>query len=149
MPLLHGQDPSDVMLPLQVTADGYLRVVLEPGDAGLGYADDKTQQVVDADTAAGTVTIESDAVTAGEIWDVQAVLAYNSVSAVTSVFLHCLINGVQVGLLWQGSPAVSTPDIWTGKITLSEGDKVRATFAGCSLHDSVVLRFHAVVRDRY
>jgi hypothetical protein len=169
MPLSFGSDPSKIMLPLQVDANGYLRVVLEAGSnlAGevsadgygwiggdwqkaplpFGYSGDWSEQVNGTGTG-GADTLLGTQVPAGEIWIVQAIAAVNASAVTTStVSIYATVNGVNVILNQVATPAAGSYVLWSGAIVLSENDRISALFSNTTGANNIQLRYHAVRVD--
>jgi len=151
MPLIFGETASGILVPLLLESDGSLPAISK-GWIGaawqknpllLGYSGDKSELKQIADASAGTNTLSSGTVPAGETWVVEAISARDLDNAITSMLRNINVNGVVVTLVEQITVAAAARVFWSGAVTLSYGDYVRAAFYGCTLNDNLEMAYHA------
>lgn len=92
-----------------------------------------------ANAPAGQNILTATAVTAGNIWIIEHMLAYNETSAITRLELALWYDGGYVYLRRDVTVAANTEIVWTGQLTLVEGEYVGAVFSGCNLNDNIAL----------
>jgi len=93
------------------------------------------------DADAGTNTLASGTVPAGEIWHVTHLSAINQTTVSTRVELEAKILGAMIRLVSDVTPPAWQSTEWQGDCWLVEDDWVQAGFRGCNLGDD--LRFFA------
>lgn len=151
MPLIFGETASGLLVPVRVDDDGLLAGVGQ-GWVGaawqknpllLGYSGDQTEQISDLNADEGTDTLASAAVPAGEIWIVEAVSARNLTKAEIRLLSYVVANGVDVVLQEHTTTIAAEFAVWSGAVTLSEGDTVNAIFYDCDAGDDLYLQYHA------
>ncbi len=174
MPLMQGRVlASGVMVPVNVDLDGDLQVdILAALPAGtnligdvqarnkgwvsgawqkdplrVGYSGIQAEQVSNLSAAAGTNTLLSSVVPAGEIWNVQEITALDINTNPTAIYLGLQIGGVDYYLLYLATPGAAIPVNWSGSIIVAPGSYVKAAITGCTLNDDIYLRYSAVRID--
>ena len=105
----------------------------------LGYYDRLAGKTVNDNAAAGINTIDSATVPAGELWVVQAIAGINLNTEVTKIRLSLIAGSISCGLREDVPPAANWWLPWTGEVVLKEGDKIQASFLGCSAGDDIIL----------
>jgi len=94
------------------------------------------------DAASGTNYVNGSTVPAGEIWVVTAIAAVNFGTAACVIKLHAGPSGSEIQMdqtdYYTPTRAVFRA-LW---LPLIAGDRARAEFQGCTLHDRVVLELH-------
>lgn len=113
----------------------------------LGYSGDKTQEISELLSPGGTRVLTSDAVPAGEIWDVQVMFGLDVNSATTATSLRIHANGIVAAMVREAPTVANIPTLWNGHVVLSEGDTLDAQFLGVVVNDNLYFRYHAVVID--
>lgn len=108
-----------------------------------GYSGFSTGEVFNASGAAGANVLQSSAVPAGEIWEVQAIAARDETSAITSVIFSVVTSSLTIVLSTQGAFGANVWASWTGKIMIPAGSTVVAQLGGVTLNDDIRMRFHA------
>jgi hypothetical protein len=105
----------------------------------IAYHDRIAERVSDLTADAGTNNLDSTAVPAGSVYVIQSVAAVDVDNAPT--LIQILSQGTAVyGFLNEDvSPAADRALIWTGAITLKEGDYIRGHFEGVTANDDIVL----------
>lgn len=96
--------------------------------------------VTNGDTAAGDIGLAGTTVPAGEVWVVTSVLAINTVTVPTSIYLYVVDDGSEAAFRRGDTPSITAGLSWSGHLYLVTGDKVNATFMGCALHDVIHLQ---------
>ena len=129
----------------EVGVHGWIGGVWRKNPLAFGYSSDYTFQDLYTVVNEGNVARESDAVPAGKIWIVQAASAVNGTRAITRIRIYLSVNGVWLALAVDRTPAQGSDLVWSGQVVLSEGDRVKYYYEGCSADDEVVSRCHAVV----
>lgn len=151
MPLIFGETASGLMVPVLLESDGtfplanpaWIGAAWQKNPLLLGYSGDKTEQVVDTSASAGTNALNGAVVPAGEIWIVEAIAAKDEDNAPTSVVLGVEVNALVVVLAQALTIAAAEYLTWSGAVTLSAGDKVRAWLYGVTLNDDISFYYHA------
>ncbi len=104
------------------------------------YADSIiNESVKNTDTIAGSVAITSTAVPAGEIHVINHIVAFNTVSAVTTCNVYHRSGAANFTLRRVSAPAQNAEIIVATPIVIMGGDDIRAYFIGCILHDNIQL----------
>jgi len=116
----------------QWTFDG---TVWRPQNQLLSYRDTVNISVTVADATAGTNTLLSTAVPAGEVHVITAVTAWNDTSASTLARLKKDVAGGNYWIDAVIAPARYYPLKFQGTLVMKEGDKLGAAIYGCTLHD--------------
>lgn len=116
----------------QWTFDG---TVWRPQNQLLSYRDTVNISVTIADATAGTNTLLSTAVPAGEVHVITAVIAWNDTSASTLARLKKDVAGGNYWIDVVIAPARYYPLKFQGTLVMKEADKLGATIYGCTLHD--------------
>ena len=151
MPLIFGVTSGGVLVPVLVESDGSLPIA-QKGWIGaawrknpllLGYSGDKSEEISDLSASAGTNILTSTSVPAGELWVVEVISGRNKNSAPSQALLQVVVNSVVVILADKETIAANEYITWSGTITLSQGDTIRAVFFGCTLNDDIYLNYHA------
>lgn len=151
MPLIFGETPSGLMVPVALNEDGsligsgqgWIGAAWQKDPIRLGYSGDKSEQILDESASAGTNILTSSAVPAGELWVVEAISGRNVDTAPSQALLQIVANSVVVILADKETIAANEYITWSGGVTLSEGDTIRAVFFTCSLNDDIYLNYHA------
>lgn len=87
--------------------------------------------------SAGFHTLTIGAVPAGEKWQVEQIMARNLNSVCTSIEHRVVKTGGFADLVRFDSPAQTQWHLWTGRVSLVEGDVIRCRFVGCAANDNV------------
>jgi hypothetical protein len=95
------------------------------------------ESVKDTDTIAGDVLLSTTPVPAGETHEITSVLAWNSVSAITRIFIQLVSGGSNVKLRRKTGPAIDEEIMLNNSVTLHAGDYLQGYFIGCILHDNI------------
>lgn len=129
-------DDSDYSDILEIVAD--LEVKLMSNENTLwGYNERYAQMVSVRTGGAGTQTLDFTHVPAGEVWVIEAMDIVNLTGSRNRVLLYAVTSGIAVQLHTAATPLVNIPDGWQGRITLQEGDWVRARQFGCQASDAI------------
>ncbi|MCK4297882.1 MAG: hypothetical protein KAX80_00030 [Planctomycetes bacterium] len=92
------------------------------------------------DTAAGDIGLAATTVPAGEVWVVTSVLAINTVTVCSSIYLYAIDGADEAAFRRGDTPSITAGLSWSGHLYLEAGDRVNATFMGCALHDRIYLQ---------
>jgi len=105
-----------------------------------GYSDRYVEQVVEPDATVDDV-LDTTPVTAGEVWVVTNISAFNNNHAFSLLQVQAMSNGV-VGpqLIYQIDPVAKVPYMWNGTVILKYDDYLRAEFTGNTADDYIFLR---------
>lgn len=98
-----------------------------------------SESVKDTDTIAGNVTLASTTVPSGETHCISHILAFNNVSAITSISVYHRTSATNYSLRRVIGPAADQEIIVATPIIITAGDDIRAYFVGCVLHDNIQL----------
>jgi len=104
-----------------------------------GYTDRYADSDSDLSAAAGTNVLSLTSVPAGEVWRVASIAAFDGSSNITTLILSLGLGGTTHYLASQPITAAGQLVLWTGDVTLKEGDSIVATFYGCVLNDDLFL----------
>lgn len=169
MPIIIGATSGGVLIPVQVDANGVVIVdqvsalptgsnligKIQANNYGLvggaaqkdplrlGYSGDKTEKISDTNADAGTNYLNGATVPAGEIWVLEMACGYNLTKTGVRVDVYAYINSIEIYLLSAFLSANGEIPIWTGALTLSEGDRVYGQFFSCDAGDDIYLHYHA------
>ncbi len=151
MPLIFGETASGLMVPvllesdgtLPITGHGYIGAAWQKNPLLLGYSGDKSEEPYTLSATAGDNTLTGGGVPGGEIWIVEAISALDLTNNPSRVILFVSVNGVNVVLTDISTVVAGQFIVWSGAITLSQGDTVKATIYGCTLNDDIFMQYHA------
>jgi hypothetical protein len=98
----------------------------------------------DTDTAAGNILLTCSAVPSGEIWRIENIVAWNQVSAITTILIYAHDGSNAITLRRVAAPPANTEVLVCNPITLLANGTIRAYFLGCALHDNIQLHIHGM-----
>lgn len=102
-----------------------------------GYEDTLAVVKSELSAAAGQNVLDTAAFAAGFVYVVQAIVGIDINSNPSQIRLLAVSSGNFVPLLQTATPGADTPVLWTGHMTLKEGDYIRVRFQGCTLNDDL------------
>lgn len=112
-----------------------------------GYEDTLRIKELEDDAAAGTVVLETDAVPEGKLWVVNLVRGWNATSQSSSTNVVVRSSGVNYPMDNLTTPPSGVEVEFTGRLPMKEGDTVRFTSWGTTLHDDLYLVVLGSVMD--
>jgi len=105
-----------------------------------GYSDRYAQRLVNVNAALGDNTVTGSTVPEGEVWVVTAVVAFNTVSAITRCELEVYDGADTYFFRRKQTVAKDEETAYQGQIVMKKDDRIRATFVGCVAGDDLHLR---------
>lgn len=127
------QTPSDMMIA-QHHFDG---VNWRKSNMLWGYNGQVSETVFELNATAGTFTLTSTVVPSGEVHVIQALSAQNQNTDPTLIMIYATCGSDTPRIKSQATPGIAIPIVWTGNVTLIEGDTLSAQFRGCTLNDDL------------
>ena len=103
-----------------------------------GYTDRLYQSLGLASAPAGANILSTSLVPAGEVWRLETISAADSNNSPTYMLFVIRGTGVWYPVYKNSIPLGGVYDIWTGLLTLKEGDYVSLYFYGVTLNDNLV-----------
>jgi hypothetical protein len=126
---------------------GYIGSAWQNDPLRMGYSSDVTEAVSELNAVGGTNVLYGTACPAGEIWNVQAISARNNTRAGTYWEIRAQVNSIWIFLAIDSAPAAGVSVMWSGNITLSQGDRLALVAVGCVAGDDLYLEYHGVTVD--
>lgn len=102
-----------------------------------GYTDTWRERKFTLNATVGDHTLIHSTVPAGEVWVLENISVFNVTTAIN--YIRIYIAPVTNSYIFKqfNSPVANTPDSYTGRFTLKEGDKIRVLFNGCVANDDI------------
>jgi hypothetical protein len=132
---------------LTVANHGWIGAAWKKQPVTIGYSAIKSEQVTNLNAAAGTNTVDSGTVPAGEIWTINNISVFNNTSNITSIYGYAIIGGVGVQIIYKAAPLASIATLYQGNLVLSPGDKISIVFFGCVAGDDLYLTYCGFMTD--
>jgi len=95
------------------------------------------ERVSDLNAGVGINSLTGSVVPVGEVWVVAGCVAFNNISACTTISVNYVHDGNTIDLNIAANPPAVTPAQYQGQIYLDAGDYLKAWFVGCTAGDDL------------
>jgi len=106
-----------------------------------GYSAPAGEQLYDAASAGGNVTLQGTAVPAGQLWVIETICCTDRDTVTTYNLISCTAAPGTIMLDESVQPAADRYTFWSGRLTLAAGHKVQVVFYGTVLNDRLLVRY--------
>lgn len=137
------QNPAD----MRVGDHGYIAAAWQKQPLQLGFSDTISGQVYDVDAPAGTNSLNSTTVPAGEIWVINVISIVDLDNAPSLMQIGVTVGGISPYLITVTTPVAGLWEVWKGSVVLAEGDRIFSNLFAVTLNDSIALRYAGIRID--